>query len=57
MSSKFAFCFPSRESGKMVCQHHNGSWIVFPMTARRKRKAKDDKAPSKDEAKSEDGKS
>ena len=34
MSNKFAICFPSGD-GKMICQHHNGNWIVFPIYARK----------------------
>ena len=29
--SKFSHCFPG-DDGNVVCQHHNGSWIVFPGT-------------------------
>ena len=28
-SAKFAKCFPG-DNGTVVCQHWNGSWIVFP---------------------------
>lgn len=28
-SAKFAKCFPGSD-GNVVCQHWNGSWIVFP---------------------------
>ena len=28
----FAKCFPIEDGTKMMCQHFNGSWIVFPAT-------------------------
>ena len=50
MTTKFAFCFPG-DNGNVVCQHHNGSWIVFQGS-----NAEKDKAPKSskedDEAKS-----
>ncbi len=31
MTTRFARCFPIG-NGKMACEHHNGNWIVFPMS-------------------------
>lgn len=49
-SAKFAFCFVGRE-GNIVCQHHNGSWIVFPSRNTEKDKASKS-SKEDDEAKS-----
>lgn len=46
VSNRFKFCFPSDDGLKMVCQHWNGSWIVFPIYWKRFRKQK---TPSKEE--------
>ena len=31
MTNKFLRCFPSGD-GMMLCEHHNGNWIAFPIT-------------------------
>jgi len=36
-TTQFNFCFLGRD-GNIVCQHHNGSWIVFPAYGGRKKK-------------------
>ncbi|OHA19317.1 MAG: hypothetical protein A3C08_01675 [Candidatus Taylorbacteria bacterium RIFCSPHIGHO2_02_FULL_47_18] len=45
LSTRFDFCFPSG-NGNMVCRHHNGRWIVFPIYWEKEnrpiRKEKDD---------------
>ena len=42
--SKFARCFPSSDGLNVVCQHWNGTWIVFPGTRKTQKKIAADKS-------------
>jgi len=43
--SKFERCFPI-DGGLMLCEHHNGNWIIFPIYWK---KSEQQKTPSEKE--------